>query len=1232
MLEQRARQLIQPGEMADVVAVEFLAEIGFDDCATAVRRVRELPTTDAEREALAECLPMLLLTLSETATPDGSLINFQRYVQSVPDREALFRYLSSNPRSVEILVKLFVGSQFLTEILLRRPGALEELTNHKMLAEFKSRQQLIEEASALDSRAAAHPSGAAACGLADDLPSKLDALRRFQHWELLRIGACDSFGLFDLKSVTVQLSLLADALVQSCLNLNAADLGIDPAGFVVLAFGKLGGEELNYSSDIDLVFLSDSDAGRYWKLGQRIIQALRDTTGEGFLYRVDMRLRPWGRSGALVNSVDSHIDYLRKHGRAWEKQALLKARPIAGNHDIGRRFLERAEPAIFSMTPPEVRANIREMKSKIEAELEKQGRTWGEVKAGAGSIRDVEFVTQGLQLIHGRENPHVRSFNTMDGLVRLADFGFVEPTEYYQLSNGYSFLRIVEHALQLMHHKQTHTLPERKRELAYLARRLDFRDADQFLRQYELHRREIRRVYDKYVMEQETADARPAGTVSQPVDLRSLMAPSYAETFEDEDIARHAELLKRLSPDRFVHVHAVEQEPGQWELTVVGENHRGELSLMCGLLFVYGFNILDGNVFTAQHVADHESTDGFKRSDAARKFVNVFTVAPPLDVVPPEVWERYQNDLTELVELVRKGKLAEAHGRLAKRVAGALQVSTGQPTALLPVTVTIDNDTPPNTTALHIEADDTIGFLYELTNALSLAGLEIERVFVRSFGHRVADTLFVTDDKGEKITDPNRLRELRAAVVLIKHFTHLLPHSPNPEAALHHFREFLERLFEKSDWIEDLSSLERPEVLQALARLLGVSNFLWEDFLRLQHDNLFPVVTNVEALRVSKSKQELKDELREELRGADDVEELRDRLNRFKDREMFRIDMRHILDHTEAFGQFAEELSDLAEAVIDAAYRLCDERLRERFGTPQTEAGNPCPVAVCALGKCGGRELGFASDVELMFIYEDNGKTTGPEKVTTAEFFEKLVAEFRQTIRARQKGIFQVDLRLRPYGKAGSLAVSREAFESYFGRKGAAWPYERQALVKLRAVAGDKAFGQRIEQIRNELIYSGEPFDVVAMRAMREKQIRQLVAANTFNAKLSPGGLVDCEYLVQGLQMTHGHRDAKLRTRSTRKAIAALHKIGVFDDSQFERLRDAYVFLRRLIDALRMVRGNARDLALPAAESEEFQFLARRLGYDHDTARLQGDLDRHTEAVRELNGILDAEAPSAHGT
>ena len=157
-------------------------------------------------------------------------------------------------------------------------------------------------------------------------PRRLDRLRAYQHWELLRIGACDLAGLLDLTTVTAQLSHLADSVIWVCLELLARDLGLATAGFVVLGMGKLGGGELNYSSDVDLLFLADEDAATFQRLGERLIRALTEATAEGFLYRVDMRLRPWGRAGPLIPTVDGYLTYLERSARLWEKQALLRAR------------------------------------------------------------------------------------------------------------------------------------------------------------------------------------------------------------------------------------------------------------------------------------------------------------------------------------------------------------------------------------------------------------------------------------------------------------------------------------------------------------------------------------------------------------------------------------------------------------------------------------------------------------------------------------------------------------------------------------------------------------------------------------------------------------------------------------------------------------------------------------------------------------------------------------------
>jgi len=1212
-------------------AWELLAPVGFADWHAAARCLQRMAKDSPVRPVMADCLPHLLTALTDAARPDHVLVNIEQFTHSVANPRALFRYLADNPRAVEMLVTLFAGSQFLTGILLRNPEYFERLTERNHLAQPKSVGQLCTEA-----QAAIAPFAAT--------DRQLDALRRFQRRELLRIGTCDLLGLLDLTTVTAQLSHLADSLVRACLTIAARQSNITTDNFAVIALGKLGGEEINYSSDIDLVFVAASNATAYQRLGERLIDALTRITAEGFLYRVDMRLRPWGSVGALIPVLDGYLAYLRKDARLWEKQALLKARVIAGDVSVGNTLLRQAEPLLFASTNEAVRADVHAMKQRIEAPLRRRGNEWGEVKLGAGSIRDIEFVTQYLQLVHGAKHPEVRSRNTLDALARLSASALLSAAQHRVLVDGYIFLRTIEHHLQMMHYRQTHMLPDDTQALTYLARRLGFQGPEagtRFLARYQQHRGSIRAVYRHFLEtdHMETYANPPPSTsqTSSPDTRRHLarMAPSYTATFSDRDIKRHAALAKRLDEDDLVEVEAVPLEDGQWRVTIVGYDYLGELSLICGLLFVYGFNILDGHIFTYEPLASPPPAPAVSRhrswrrrqlppktavqEDTRRKIVDVFTVRSGSEEVSAEIWSRYASDLAALVQRLHAGQQREAQGELAKRVALVLRDVPATTSSLYPIDIDIDNDASDRYTVLRIDAPDTMGFLYEFTNALALNGIYVAQVTVSAVGNHIRDTLYVTDAHRQKITAPKKQRELRAAATLVKHFTHLLPNSPNPESALFHFRAFIGQLFMHSDWPDELSSLERPEVLDALVRLLGVSDFLWNDFLRMQHANLFPVVCNVDALATGKPKELLRVELEAALQSAPDRAARFDALNAFKDREMFRIDMRHILEHVTAFGQFSEELTDLAEIVVNAAYRLCNEELIARFGVPLLEDGSPCPLSICALGKFGGHELGFASDIELMFLYAGNGKTTGPRTITSAEYYEKLVQEFIRAIWTKREGIFEIDLRLRPYGKAGSLAVSRDAFRRYFGPGGAAWPYERQALVKLRPVAGDVRFGAQMASLRDKLIYTGERFDVAAMRAMRERQLRHLVGGGTINAKYSPGGLVDVEYLVQGLQIVHGAHIPSLRLTNTHNAMAALATTGILTPDDYTRLHQAYVFLRKLIDALRMVRGNTKDLTVPPADSEEFAFLARRLHYGSDLARLRDDLTRHTTCVQELN-------------
>jgi glutamate-ammonia-ligase adenylyltransferase len=344
-------------------------------------------------------------------------------------------------------------------------------------------------------------------------------------------------------------------------------------------------------------------------------------------------------------------------------------------------------------------------------------------------------------------------------------------------------------------------------------------------------------------------------------------------------------------------------------------------------------------------------------------------------------------------------------------------------------------------------------------------------------------------------------------------------------------------------------------------------------------------------------------------------------LNAFKDRELFRIDMRHILGLTKEIDDFGYELSDLAEVTVYTALARCDDELRALHGDPLLENGEPCGLALLALGKCGGRELGFASDVELMFVYEGNGHTNGANPINTADYFEQLVRSIDNSIQTRQEGIFHIDLRLRPYGKAGSMAVSFDSFRKYYAPDGAAWAYERQALVKLRSITGDEKLIDELCRLRDLYAYESGPFDVTAMRAMRERQIRHIVTGGTFNAKFSPGGLVDIEYLIQGLQINHGAKNPALRLTNLRDAMSALHEYGILSGDDHIRLRKAHTFLRWLVDSLRVVRGNSKDVTMPAFGSDEFIFLARRLRYE-DPDHLRDDLSRYVADVQEINSRL----------
>ena len=263
---------------------------------------------------------------------------------------------------------------------------------------------------------------------------------------------------------------------------------------------------------------------------------------------------------------------------------------------------------------------------------------------------------------------------------------------------------------------------------------------------------------------------------------------------------------------------------------------------------------------------------------------------------------------------------------------------------------------------------------------------------------------------------------------------------------------------------------------------------------------------------------------------------------------------------------------------------------------PAAELAGLGPLSVLGLGKFGGREMGYASDIELLFAYAPT-PAAAALPVDPGQFYEQVVKELSGFIAARQEGIFHVDLRLRPHGAKGPLASPLAALREYYRPGGGAAAFERQALIKLRHVAGDPALGAEVLGVRDAFVWSDEAWDRANALHLRDRQCRELVPAGRFNVKYSPGALVEVEYAVQYLQIEHGRERPELRTPATLEALDRLGAAALLGAAERAVLREAYLFWRGVADALRMVRGNARDLLLPEPDSEELRFLARRLGY-----------------------------------
>jgi glutamate-ammonia-ligase adenylyltransferase len=455
--------------------------------------------------------------LKASADPERSKHFLDSFAATAAQRQ--LEKLSAD--SIRVLIALLGGSQALGNLLLAHPEWLPQLDFERLQHARRAHGFCREVDSLLEPRLRE-----------DDYAGALDELRSFKQREMLRIAARDLARLSNVVEITREFSDVADVCLEAVLRVvwqqftrrfgrpfhQDANGHWQATAFCVLGMGKLGGQELNYSSDVDVLFVY-SDEGEVFKeppakkkmpravmpnhqffskLAETFIAEILRPTAEGFLFRIDLRLRPEGDAGPLCRSLESYENYYSQWGQTWERMMLIKARHVAGDETLAAEFLEMIQPFRF---PPFVSQNILHevaaVKDRIENEVVGEGELERNVKLGRGGIREIEFVVQSLQVLHAARLPFLQVSQTLPCLEKLERYNLLSRDEVSQLGVAYRFLRNVEHRLQMENNLQTHTIPNDRPAQLRLARLMDFKSLEGFKLALQTHTGNVRRIYEK---------------------------------------------------------------------------------------------------------------------------------------------------------------------------------------------------------------------------------------------------------------------------------------------------------------------------------------------------------------------------------------------------------------------------------------------------------------------------------------------------------------------------------------------------------------------------------------------------------------------------------------------------------------------------------------------------------------------------------------------------------------
>jgi len=507
------------------VIIDELAQAGFADPAKAYENLLAVrdgevyaPPTAKRLQVMRTLGPALIAEIANSSAPDQALLNLSKFSHCIGGRTGFLRLLAENPQTMRLLITLFADSQLLTDLFLNRPELIDTLIRVDLTRVEKTKAAMMAELySTLHEQ--------------QDIESKLDALRRYKTEEFIRIGLHDLGGAIELLPVLRQLTDLAEVCLEGALEMTFQEIRekfgtVPQARFAVIGGGKMGGRELDYNSDLDLVFIYDAPedaestggAGArlpaheyYVRLGQKLLTYVSAPTEEGIAYKIDMQLRPSGKSGPLVSPLEAFRDYHKTSSQLWERQALIKARFVAGDPTLGKEVEKVAEGFAYgSALPKGGIGEIHHLRMRMEKELAGEDERRFNLKKGRGGLVDIEFVTQMLQLAHGHRYPALKRRGTLEALKGLREANILKTSEFNLLHDGYLFLRRLDHRLRLERDQSIDAFEADPARLDGIARALGYngrknsnkktipRSGQKLLRDYEIRREKIRACYERY--------------------------------------------------------------------------------------------------------------------------------------------------------------------------------------------------------------------------------------------------------------------------------------------------------------------------------------------------------------------------------------------------------------------------------------------------------------------------------------------------------------------------------------------------------------------------------------------------------------------------------------------------------------------------------------------------------------------------------------------------------------